>query len=208
MKADIKAIVFDFGNVIINIDVDRTYKAFADYTFKSPEKIKALFEQNEVFKNYEIGKFNDDEFRDVIRQVCGYPLNDDEIDHAWNTLLLDVPRARWDYLDELRHRLPIYLLSNTSNIHISKCKLLAKKAFGISDFTSIFTKAYLSYEIKMFKPDYAIYQYVIDDIGLKPEQILFFDDNADNIAAALDMGIRAVKIDPPQDFMDIIEHLL
>jgi glucose-1-phosphatase len=208
MKGDIRAVVFDFGNVIINIDVERTYRAFSDLTFKSPEKIKALFDQNEIFKNYEIGKFNDDEFRDVIRQVCGYPLNDDEIDKAWNALLLDIPKKRWEYLDELQHRLPIYLLSNTSNIHIKKCRSLAKNWFGISDFTSIFKKAYLSYEIEMFKPDYNIYKYVIEDINLKPEQILFFDDNADNIAAALDMGIKAVKIDPPQDFMDIIEHLL
>jgi glucose-1-phosphatase len=208
MKGDIRAVVFDFGNVIINIELERTYKAFSELTFKSPEKIKALFAQNEVFKNYEIGKFNDDEFRDVIRQVCGYPLNDDEINQAWNALLLNIPQNRWEYLDELQHRLPIYLLSNTSNIHIKKCKQLAKNWFGISDFTSIFKKAYLSYEIQMFKPDYNIYQYVIDDLNLKPEQILFFDDNADNIAAALDMGIKAVKIDPPQDFMDIIEHLL
>lgn len=208
MKSTTEAIVFDFGNVIVNIDVDRTYRAFSELTFKSTEKIKSLFDQNQVFRNFEIGKFNDEEFRDVIRQVLGYPLNDNEIDVAWNALILDIPRHRYDFLADLRIKNNIYLLSNTNSIHIEYCKKMWKKNFGDADFTQFFKKSFLSYEMEKFKPDYNIYQEVIETLDLKPSQILFFDDNADNVQAALDMGIRAIKIDPPACFTHILPHLL
>jgi glucose-1-phosphatase len=208
MEKGIKAVVFDFGNVIINIDLKRTYAAFAELTFKSPEKIKGLFAENEVFKNFEIGKFNEEEFRDVIRQVIGYPLNNAEIDQAWNALLLDVPKDRWSYLEELRFKYPIYLLSNTNITHINQCQKYFKHHFKENNFLSLFKKAFLSYEMGLYKPNYAIYQKVIEEIGCDPEEILFLDDNADNIDAASDMGINAIKIDPPQDFMGILNALL
>lgn len=208
MKSSIEAIVFDFGNVIVNIDVDRTYRAFSELTFKSAEKIKNLFHQNQVFRNFEIGKFNDEEFRDVIRQVLGYPLNDNEIDAAWNALILDIPKNRYEFLTDLRIKHNIYLLSNTNNIHLEHCKKMWKKNFGDIDFTNFFKKSFLSFEMEKYKPDYNIYQEVIETLNVKPEKILFFDDNANNIQAALDMRIKAVKIDPPECFTNILPHLI
>ena len=103
-KDTIKAVIFDFGNVIINIDLEKTYQAFADLTFKSPNKIKSLFAESDVFRKYESGFYEDDEFRDVIRQTLSYPLNDQEIDKAWNALLLNVPKERIDFLEQLKSK--------------------------------------------------------------------------------------------------------
>jgi epoxide hydrolase-like predicted phosphatase len=208
MQEKYKAIVFDFGNVIINIDLNLTYKAFADFTYKSEEKIKQIFQSNEIFRKYEIGLFDDDEFREVVRQACGFPLNDDEIDIAWNALLLDVPKTRIEYLENLRIKYPIYLLSNTNSLHINKCKQYFRKNFGYSNFLELFNTAFLSYQMGLWKPDYAIYDAVIKEIGVKPNEILFLDDNEDNISAALDMGISAIKIDPPNCFTNILNTLL
>ncbi|MGL4631119.1 MAG: HAD family hydrolase [Leadbetterella sp.] len=208
MSKAIKAVVFDFGNVVINIDVDRTYRAFSNLTFKTEAKIKQIFEENSIFKNYELGKFSDDEFREVIRQVCGYPLNDHEIDTAWNALILDIPKARMDYLFELRKKYPIYLLSNTNSLHIQYCNEYARKTFGISNLIQFFEKSYLSYELGLYKPDYGIYQHVLDDLSIKPEEMIFLDDREDNIQTASEMGIHAIQIHPPGDFMPILDIFL
>lgn len=207
-KTTIKAIVFDFGNVIINIDIEKTVLAFSKLTFKSPARIKQLFAEGEVFKKYETGFYSDDEFRDVIRQILSYPLNDQEIDQAWNALLLDVPRKRLDFLETLKMKYPIYLLSNTNNIHIEQCKHYFRNTFGIANFETIFNEVFLSYKMGLWKPEYKIYDTVINKIGFKPEEILFLDDNQDNIDAASDMGIKCIKINPPECFTDTLEHIL
>lgn len=207
-KTTTKAVVFDFGNVIINIDVEKTVLAFSELTFKSPTRIKQLFADAEVFKKYETGFYSDDEFRDVIRQILSYPLNDQEIDQAWNALLLDVPKKRLDFLESLKMKYPIYLLSNTNNIHIEQCKNYFRTKFGIANFETIFNETFLSYKMGLWKPDYKIYDAVINKIGLKPQEVLFLDDNQDNIDAASDLGIQCIKINPPECFTEILEHIL
>lgn len=205
---NVKAIVFDFGNVIINIDLDRSFQAFADLTFKSVSKIKTLFSEAEIFKKYETGFYSDDEFRDVIRQTLSYPLNDEEIDAAWNALLLDVPKERIDYIENLRYKYPVFLLSNTNGIHIDKCSQYFRTQHNIPDFKKLFTEVFLSYKMGLWKPDYQIYQKMLDKIDFKPEEVLFVDDNQDNIDAAKDLGINAIKINPPESFIKILDNLL
>jgi glucose-1-phosphatase len=207
-KSTIKAVVFDFGNVIINIDVEKTILAFSELTFKSSARIKQLFTDAEVFKKYETGFYSDDEFRDVIRQILSYPLNDQEIDQAWNALLLDVPKKRLDFLESLKMKYPIYLLSNTNNIHIEQCRQYFRTKFGITNFETIFNETFLSFKMGLWKPDYKIYDSLINKIGLKPQEILFLDDNQDNIDAASDLGIQCIKINPPECFTEILEHIL
>ncbi|WP_367914845.1 HAD family hydrolase [Leadbetterella sp. DM7] len=208
MAAGIKAVVFDFGNVIINIDLERTFRAFADLTFKSPDRVKNLFAEAGIFQKYETGFYSDDEFRDVVRQTLSYPLNDQEIDEAWNALLLDVPAERLTYLENLRFTYPIYLLSNTNAIHIEKCQQYFRARHNVQDFRKLFNQVFLSYEMGLWKPDYKIYRKVLDETGFKPAEVLFLDDNPDNIDAARDLGINCIKIDPPESFTDILGKIL
>jgi len=207
-KTTTKAILFDVGNVIINIDVEKAILAFSELTFKSPARVNQLFADAEVFKKYETGYYSDDEFRDVIRQILSYPLNDQEIDQAWNALLLDVPKKRLDFLESIKMKYPIYLLSNTNNIHIEQCKQYFRTKFGIPNFETIFSETFLSYKMGLWKPDYKIYDAAISKIGCKPEEILFLDDNQDNIDAATDLGIQCIKINPPDCFTEILEHII
>jgi FMN phosphatase YigB (HAD superfamily) len=208
MPATIKAVVFDFGNVIIPIDLNKLFQAFADLTFKSADRVKKLFDDAEIFRKYETGFYADDEFRDVIRQTLSYPLNDQEIDEAWNALFIEVPAERIAFLESLRYRVPIYLLSNTNSIHIEYCLHYFRQKFNLPDFRSLFEKAFLSYEMGLWKPDYAIYHQVIEEVGFAAEEILFIDDNPDNVDAARDLGIQAVLISPQDSFTDLLPALL
>jgi putative hydrolase of the HAD superfamily len=196
ISKDIKVVIFDFGNVIINIDVPKTYKTFAQLCGKSEEKIKSIFDENMLFKRYETGLFEEDEFRDAVRQILGFPLNDYEIDQAWNALLLDIPAERIQFLHKLREIIPIYLLSNTNDLHIRAANQILYKSVGVRDVRNLFTKAYMSYEIGLWKPDTAIYTYVLHDLGLKPNEVLFLDDNEANIESAKQFGWETIFIQP------------
>lgn len=192
-----KAVVFDFGNVIINIDVSRTFQSFANLTVKKQELIERQFADSQLFRRYETGQLEDDEFREVVRQTLGFPLSDREIDIAWNSLLLDIPVERVELIYAIRQKYPIYLLSNTNSIHIKASNCYIQKNFNGKKLSDWFDKLYLSYEIGLWKPEKMIYQYVLDDLKLAPHEILFLDDNKSNIESANEMGIQTILVEPP-----------
>ncbi|RYU95805.1 HAD family hydrolase [Emticicia agri] len=193
----VKAVIFDFGNVIINIDIPRTFQAFASLTGKRQAVIEKLVLENQLFRRYETGQFTDIEFREIVRQTVGFPLSDHEVDRAWNSLLLDIPQERIDFLIELRKKYPIYLLSNTNNIHIEASNSYLKKTFGYRHLDELFDQLFLSYEIGMWKPDAEIYHYVLETINLKPHEVLFLDDNPHNIQSASALGMQTILVEPP-----------
>lgn len=193
-----KAIIFDFGNVIIDIDIPRTFNNFAKLTSKRPEVVERLFVENQVFMRYETGKFDDIEFREVVRQVLGFPLSDAEVDLAWNALLLEIPKRRIELLLKLREKYPVYLLSNTNNIHIKQSEKYIKKTFGFSTLNELFDEAFLSYEIGLWKPDNAFYMHVLTKIGCEPKEVLFLDDNQKNVESSRAIGINTIHVEPPK----------
>ena len=197
-----KAVIFDFGNVIINIDIPRTFQAFATLTGKRQAVIEKLVLENQLFRRYETGQFSDIEFREIVRQTVGFPLSDHEVDRAWNSLLLDIPQERIDLLREIRKKYPIYLLSNTNNIHIEASNAYLKKNFGYRHLDELFDRLFLSYEIGMWKPDTEIYHYVLESIKLKPQEVLFLDDNAHNIQSASALGMQTILVEPPTSIIE------
>ena len=192
-----KAVIFDFGNVIINIDVPRTFQAFSKLTGKKQTVIEKLVTDNQLFRRYETGHFTDIEFREIVRQTVGFPLSDHEVDTAWNSLLLDIPEDRIQLLKEIRKKCPIYLLSNTNNIHIEASNNYLKKTFGFKHLNELFDQLFLSYEIGMWKPDADIYHHVLKTINLKPQEVVFLDDNAHNIQSASALGMHTILVEPP-----------
>eukprot|EP01041_Mallomonas_annulata_P028795 gene28795-50682_t len=105
-----KAVIFDFGNVIINIEFQRIYQTFAKFTSKPIAYIEKRITEDQIFRRYESGQFTDEEFREVIRQTLGFPLSDHEVDTAWNAILLDIPTDRIDLIHKIRQKYPVFLL--------------------------------------------------------------------------------------------------
>jgi len=151
-----------------------------------------------------LGMFSDEEFREILRQTIGYPFSDREVDMAWNALLLDLPPHRISLILKLQSKYPVYLLSNTNSIHIKKCDTIFKDQFGIPNVKELFTKAFFSYEMELWKPDKRIYQAVLDDIDQLAKDVLFIDDNVANIASAKEMGFQTILNNPKKD--DIINY--
>ena len=80
----------------------------------------------------------------------------------------------------------VYLLSNLKEIDYEKFI----KHFDVS----IFDELFLSFKLGMLKPNDDIYQYVINKLNTKPENIYFFDDNKENVDGAIRNGINAYQV--------------
>lgn len=202
-----KAVIFDFGNVIINIEFQRIYQTFAKFTSKPPAFIEKKITENQIFRRYESGQFTDEEFREVIRQTLGFPLSNHEVDTAWNAILLDIPTDRIDLINNIRQKYPVYLLSNTNNIHIKASNSYLKKVHGIKNLDILFDKLYLSYEMGLWKPDAEIYYEVLRANRLQPNEVIFFDDNFHNIESAKAIGMQTILVEAPTSIVEYCKNL-
>lgn len=202
----IKNIIFDLGNVILNIDIPRTIGIFSEWAGISADEVSALFAENNLFKNYETGHWDDTTFLNQIRQITGNShWNDEQITEAWNALLLDIPSERIDLLKQLKANYRLFLLSNTSSIHIRRVNEILFEASGVPDLNTLFEKVYYSYELGCMKPDALIYQKVLEDAGIEAEESLFLDDNADNIAGAQALYIPSIHVVKPLTIREYLQ---
>ncbi|MCX6268185.1 MAG: hypothetical protein NTW16_12635 [Bacteroidetes bacterium] len=127
----IRNIIFDFGGVICNIDVKLTEKAFIDLGLNKFDTGHSISRSAGIFENIETGVFNSTQFRDELRKFFSNPVTDEQLDKAWNALLLDIPEARIRLIEQLRKNYRIFLLSNTTEIHYLKYLGNFRKQFGI-----------------------------------------------------------------------------
>jgi putative hydrolase of the HAD superfamily len=195
------AVVFDLGNVLLPIQLELTYSAFATYTpYFSAQEVQYITEKEGLWVPYESGLETCSEFRDRLRARFQLECTDSEFDYAFSALLLQFPDNVVSLLQEVKSNFPVYLLSNTSRIH-SKLFLQNDSLFSLFDFV------HLSYEMGVSKPDKAIYQQVIDSNQLLNKRIIFFDDNKYNVQSAREFGWDAVLIDPANSFLQIRNHL-
>jgi glucose-1-phosphatase len=190
----IRNIIFDMGNVIIDIDVPETYRAFAAFAGISEEEATAIFNDNNFYYNLEVGKIDDQTFRHHVRGAFGAGLTDFEIDKAWCALLKEMPKDRLDRILELTKSYNVFLLSNTNAIHIREVS--ERAALLGHDFLALFKIPFLSYEMGLMKPDENFYHEVLRKGDLLPEETIFIDDNFDNIESAGKVGIETIWLNP------------
>lgn len=188
----IKNIIFDLGNVILNIDTKLSEIEFAKYGLLDFGKLYTLASQSEIFDRLEVGSISPDEFFNEFRHLTNSDLSNEIIRHCWNTLILDYPMARLELLQTLKPKYRTFLLSNTNKIHYDFYTQILNTQFGINGLESILEKAYFSHEIGMKKPKSDIFEFVLNESRLAPHETLFVDDNHDNIIAAEKLGIQTI----------------
>ena len=196
----IKNIIFDFGDVFINLDKEVIFREIVKFG-GSLELSPDLVALNE---SYEVGEISSDYF--IEQLVAVYPnASSKEIEHIWNSMLLDLPDYRLEFLENLasENKYRLFLLSNTNALHIPHCeqKMGIKK---FNRFKNCFEKFYLSHEIKLRKPNKEIYQFVLNENALKTEETFFIDDTKENTDAAEKIGITCWNL---QVGLDDIVHL-
>ena len=204
-NSKIKNIIFDLGDVILNIDVPVASKSFAELSGREQAEILELFSKNALFRQFETGELDEAGFRNYVRKILEFSdLSDEAIDTAWNSLLLDLPPERVELLQNLSKNYRLFLLSNTSSIHITQVNKILEASTGVKKLDDLFETVFLSYEMGLMKPDPRIYQKVLEQAGLKAEETLFLDDSRDNIEAASLLGIDTIHVQKP---VTILEYL-
>jgi putative hydrolase of the HAD superfamily len=198
----IKNIIFDFGDIFINLDKMGTYKAMAALGVNDISE-----DMLEVYHQYEKGLITTDEFLQFY-QVKFPSIKKEQLVRAWNAVLFDFPKHRLDFLKELAasQKYNLFLLSNTNEMHIDWIKNSVGTEF-YNAFKNCFEQFYLSHEIHFRKPDAEIYQFVLDKNKLSPNETLFVDDLKENTDAAKTLGIKVWNLIPgEEDVVDLLNR--
>lgn len=190
-----KNIIFDLGGVLLNIDYSLVTKAFLALGLTDFDKLYSKAHQTKLFDLYEKGQISSEAFRNHVKTCFSAPIDDSAIDKAWNAMLLDLPPERLLLLQQLKTKHRIFLLSNTNDIHILYVNNYLKETFGINDLSGYFEKVYLSYEVGMRKPDAEIFELVLSENNLDPDETLFIDDSIQHIEGAKKLGIHTYWLD-------------
>lgn len=192
-----KCLIFDLGGVIIDLSIQKTIEEFAALGKKDPQFVQHEYIHNDFFKQHETGRMSDEDFRSFLRDLLNFQGHDAVLDRAWCAMILDIPQQRLDMLTRLRQSHDVFLLSNTNAIHMSRvAEMLAPH--GTETFDPFFDKQYYSHLIRRRKPDAEIYEFVLEDNNLEPRDVLFIDDNADNIKGAANLGIQTFHVNTPE----------
>lgn len=194
----IKNIVFDLGGVIVPLNRDACNSAFSKIGFKDFDKILNNYVQEGFFLQYEKGEIDSNQFRNIIRDNIAPLLNDNitdiDIDNAMGAFLDPISQEAIDLLISLKQNYKLYMLSNTNPIAISFVKKLFRKT-GI-EMEECFHHIFLSYQMKLAKPNKEIFKTMIEQANMVPSETLFIDDGPSNIESAVKTGLKTLLYVP------------
>ena len=179
----INTIIFDFGDIFINLEKDKALEEFEKLGLRGPNA--ELLEANEMFER---GQIKENQFLETFQKFLSNA-DIEEIRSAWNAVIGEFPLYRLEFLQLLSTKYRLFLLTNTDQIHISKFEENVGASF-FSDFYQCFEKVYYSFEMGMRKPDPQIFSYILNKHDLSPKRTLFIDDKKENTDAAAALGIN------------------
>lgn len=182
---EIKAVIFDLGNVLVNYDVGRAARRFSKAGGISQLRIWAHFFLSKFEQAYTRGEISTAEFYREASRIFKKPVPYKTFKHYWNDIFWQNPGMD-RLLSRLKKHYPLYLISNTNLLHFTHIK----KQFRILRH---FKKMFPSHEVKARKPELRIYRRVLKKIGLRPEETVFIDDMKSFIEGAKKTGMHTIR---------------
>ena len=186
----VKAVIFDLGNVLIELHYDRSLNMLKELTDRGEAELNEMLVTAPLLQQFEVGNITESEFKDSFRDHMKIDLSSDRFDKIWNALLGNITSERIQRVRALKSMYKTFVLSNTNAIHERCFNAKLKSAHGFDEIGDLVDKAYFSHVIGLRKPDSSIYEFVLAQENLLPAEVLFIDDREDNILSASRLGIN------------------
>lgn len=185
MAQEIKVLLFDLGRVLVDFDHLRAAQRISAFCSKTPRQIYDLFFESGATIAFEAGKITPEDFYLQVKQLLDLKLSYESFEPIWNDIffLSAKNRSVFGLVNSLRAYYKTAMLSNINILHYE----YLKKNFPVF---GAFDKVFLSFQLGLIKPDKEIYNSVIRDLGVSPEEIFYTDDRPELIQSAKSLGIR------------------
>ncbi len=202
-----KAIIFDFGGVLIDLDIEDCKTVFKrDLGYDKIDEVLDPCHQKGIVGDMEEGLISADEFRAAVLKDSRPGTEPEQVDEAFMHILAGIPAYKGPLLNHLAKSYDIYILSNNNPIVAPH---MAELFAGVGvDYQNLFKKSFLSFEMKALKPSAAFYKRVLEQIGHPAEELLFIDDSKRNVDGAVAAGLPSVYYDPATDLAALLADVL
>ena len=193
-------IIFDLGGVIITLTPDVARERFRRMGIRDAFELMGTYGHRDIFLQCENGTLSASEFCQRLSERVGREVSFEEAQYGWMGYAKEVPMHRLHFLDRLRAEgYSVMLLSNTRSSAFCDER---------RPITSFFDRMYLSYELKLYKPDPAFFRYALNDAGIKAEETLFIDDSQTNLDSASSVGIHTMLARTDVDWTQEMAEML
>lgn len=197
-KSDIKAIVFDYGGVLVNDPDEKIIKDIADnFKMSYEESLKII---KELVKPYQRGEISNEEFWKQFSKMANR-----ELPKNYNSLWTDRMEVRIDYqivdlVKKLKNKdFIVALLSNTILPHAQRNRIVG--------CYNLFDPIVLSFEVRVRKPEEKIFQIMLDKLNLSPENCVYIDDNKEYADVATKIGMHGIKFNSHEKLITDLQKL-
>lgn len=203
----IKNLVFDFGGVIVDLDKDNAIRQFKEIGVHNIEDYIGLYAQQGIFLEVEDGTIDEVTFCRNLSMLIDKELAFEEVKNAWLAFIVGLDESKLDYIESLKNKYNLYILSNTNPFIQSWAQSsdFSSKERPLNDY---FKKIYASYEMGYIKPNRKIFELMVEDAHLIPSETLFIDDGERNITIAKEMGFKTYLAKNKEDWRDSISKIL
>lgn len=188
-----RAILFDLGGVVLDVDFDRAIQSWARHSRLPVEHLREAFHFDAPYQGHETGHLEPAAYFAHLRELLALECGVDEVQAGFNAIFPGEIAETVQLLDAVRTRVPCHAISNTNAVHVAEIQRTFPQL--LPRFERVFT----SYEIGYRKPHPASFRHVLDAIGLPAPEVLLFDDLVPNVEAALALGMQAVQVRSPED---------
>ena len=198
----VDALVYDMGNVLVEIDFGRVIARWAELAQVVPESLAPRFSHGPEYEAHERGEIDAAAYYESLRRDLGVALDDAALEDGWNAVFGPPIEATIDLVEELAPRVPQYLFSNTNAVHHAYWSRLYGPAF------LHLRSQFVSHRMGRRKPERAAFEHVARAIGVLPGRVLFFDDLPANVEGAREAGMQAVLVRSPDDVASALKPWL
>jgi len=179
--------VFDIGNVVIKLDYEQMLAAIVEESSTNRDGLIMVFERMGGARDLERGVITFGEFHEFLREKVQYRGTVDRLREVWNWVLDGPVNGIEDVIARVRERYRVAFLSNTNEVHVEEIMRRFGPLFEEDD------RFVFSHRYGFVKPDPAIYQLALKVLGALPNQLIFVDDQPENVFAAKDQGILTFR---------------
>ena len=188
-----KNIIFDLGNVLVKLNPEGCIGAFKAIGMGELVEQNPQSEGMKLMSKLGVGMITTEEFCDAARKLTEADVTNEDIITAANKMLVVIPDEKKERLLQLKKAgYRLFLLSNTIDIHWDYCveHLFPYQGHGVEDY---FEQCFLSQRMHLAKPNARIYEEVIKQANINPDETLFIDDLKENCEAAEKLGIHTFQ---------------
>jgi epoxide hydrolase-like predicted phosphatase len=196
----IKAIIFDYGNVISSVDNDRFIKEISKATGKSGAELEQLISSSsDELRKYETGLITSDQFFERLIRQRGLTIDKESFIKIFTGRLTPKPETL-ELIRKLKAGYKLGLLSNTNEWdyenEIKQC-----------DVFNLFDSVTVSFKVGAMKPDKKMYIDALDKLGVQPDESVYIDDVREYAEAAGSLGIKSIHYTSHEDLLRNLRKL-